>query len=107
MNLRAQRRWRRITSVFLLPLSAGQAQSAEDPGRQLLEARCGRCHAIKADARSRLGNAPNLWDTLRSYPEDRLEFELAEGIGSRHPPMPQIQFTSEEIWSIRNYLADE
>ncbi len=87
--------------------AAGVAHAAEDPGRALLETRCGRCHGLAAEAKSRLKAAPNLWDTLRSYPTERLEFELAEGIGSRHPGMPQIQFTSEEIALVKTYLEVE
>lgn len=41
---------------------------------------------------------------LRSYPVERLDFELSEGIGSTHPTMPQIQFTDEQITAIFYYL---
>jgi mono/diheme cytochrome c family protein len=79
--------------------------AAEDPdGRALLEHHCGRCHALAADAQSPLAKAPNLAIVLASYPEERLEFELAEGIGSRHRDMPQVQFTTEEIAAIKHYL---
>jgi len=96
-----------IGLITFLAGGAGAAQAAEDPGAGLLDARCGRCHGIAAEAKSRLKAAPNLWDTLRAYPTDRLEFELAEGIGSRHPGMPQIQFTSEEIALVKAYLEVE
>jgi mono/diheme cytochrome c family protein len=56
---------------------------------------------------SPIGLAPNLWEKLRTYPTERLEFELAEGIGSRHPTMPQVQFTAEEIAAIETYLAGD
>jgi mono/diheme cytochrome c family protein len=98
---------RTIILGALLLCGDSAARAAEDPGRDLLEARCGRCHAVAADAQSRLKAAPNLWDTLRAYPVDRLEFELAEGIGSRHPAMPQIQFTSDEIALVKAYLQVE
>ena len=51
--------------------------------------------------------APNLSIVLQSYSSERLAFELAEGIGSRHRDMPQIQFTSDEIASIQSYLSGE
>jgi cytochrome c len=91
----------------LIAGAASPAASAEHSGKVLLEERCGRCHAVSAGVKSPLGNAPNLWDVLRSYPPDQLEFELAEGMGSKHREMPQIQFTSEEIASVQNYLASE
>lgn len=81
------------------------AQSEESEGQALLKKRCGRCHAVTAVSKSPIGAAPNLWDKLRSYSAERLEVELAEGMGSRHPAMPQIQFTSEEIDALRSYLA--
>jgi mono/diheme cytochrome c family protein len=84
---------------------ASPAHSDESDGQALLKERCGRCHAVSAMSRSPIGPAPNLWDKLRTYPAERLEFELAEGMGSRHPAMPQIQFTSEEIASVQTYLA--
>lgn len=76
-------------------------------GKALLEGHCGRCHALTAEAASPLKDAPNLWIVLSSYPEERLTFELSEGIGSRHKDMPQIQFSSDEIIAIREYLSGE
>jgi hypothetical protein len=43
---------------------------------------------------------------LSTYPWERLEVELSEGIGSRHKDMPQIQFSIEDIASIYYYLQD-
>jgi mono/diheme cytochrome c family protein len=91
----------------LLVAHAGAVQSVENDGQALLKQRCGRCHAVSAEIKSPLGTAPNLWDKLRSYPSDRLEFELAEGMGSRHMAMPQIQFSSEDIAAVQTYLAGE
>ena len=97
-------------ALLIGAILAGPASSlaAEDAvGRALLERHCGRCHALAADAQSPLAKAPNLWIVLASYPEERLEFELAEGIGSRHRDMPQVQFTAEEIAAIKHYLHPE
>jgi cytochrome c len=96
----------RIVVILSASLTGGAiaANASEDAGRSLLETRCGRCHAIDANATSSLAAAPNLWETLRSYPIEMLEIELAEGIGSRHLEMPQIQFTSEEIEAVEAYL---
>ena len=59
------------------------------------------CHAGDP---SPLKEAPNLAIVLGSYPGERLELGLGEGIGSRHAEMPQIQFSAEEITSIYYYL---
>jgi mono/diheme cytochrome c family protein len=98
----------RVGSIGVLALVwATGAWAAGEAGKLLLEEHCGRCHALAADMPSPLAKAPNLWTALRSYPTERLEFELAEGIGSRHRDMPQIQFTSDEIQSIEAYLLGE
>jgi cytochrome c len=102
-----QKAARALIFGFLLVGCARPAQSVENGGQALLESRCGRCHAVGAGSKSPLASAPNLWDTLRSYPADRLDFELGEGIGSRHSAMPQIQFTSEEIAIVQVYLAGD
>jgi mono/diheme cytochrome c family protein len=83
------------------------AHSDESEGQSLLKKRCGRCHAVSAVTESPIRAAPNLWDKLRSYPSERLDVELAEGMGSRHPAMPQIQFTSEEIAAVQSFLAGD
>jgi mono/diheme cytochrome c family protein len=100
--------WHAIMVGLLLLFSAGSLEAAENAdGKALLEKSCSRCHGITASAASPLAAAPNLWTVLRSYPTERLEFELAEGIGSRHRDMPQIQFSTEEIRSIVEYLFQE
>jgi cytochrome c len=102
-------RFRRAALLgFLLFLSANSSEAGDKAsGKALLEKNCGRCHALTAGPPSPLKEAPNLWIVLRSYPVERLEFELSEGIGSRHKEMPQLQFTSEEITNIEEYLFGE
>ena len=90
--------------VFIMAFAC-PAHSHESEGQSLLKKRCGRCHAVSAESKSPIGAAPNLWEKLRSYPSERLDFELAEGMGSRHPTMPQVQFTTEEIAAVQSYLA--
>ena len=87
-------------------LSPATAIDAVD-GKALLEKNCSRCHAIAPGLESPLKEAPNLWIVLGYYPTERLELELAEGIGSRHREMPQIQFSDEEIMSIYSYLHSD
>jgi mono/diheme cytochrome c family protein len=94
-----------IAATLAAPAASLAAETAD--GRALLERHCGRCHGLAADAQSPLAKAPNLWIVLSSYPEERLEFELAEGIGSRHRDMPQVQFTAEQIAAIKGYLHPE
>ncbi len=103
----ATRRLGRIAALALVGLASygRPALAAEgSDGKALLEKNCGRCHAVIAGAESPLKQAPNLWIVLGAYPGERLEAELAEGIGSRHREMPQIQFSAEDIASIYYYL---
>jgi mono/diheme cytochrome c family protein len=86
-----------------IPTDAADNES----GKDLLQRNCGRCHALAPGTLSPLKEAPNLWIVLRSYPTERLEFELAEGIGSRHKDMPQIQFSSDDIYKIEGYLSGD
>lgn len=78
-----------------------------DAGKALLETNCGECHGVAPGDKSPLAKAPNLSIVLGSYPGERLEVELSEGIGSRHPTMPQVQFSDEDITSIYYYLHAE
>jgi mono/diheme cytochrome c family protein len=74
-------------------------------GQAILARHCAKCHAIDNTSDSVLQQAPPLRDIFRRYPLERLEFELSEGIGSTHPDMPQIQFSTEQIDMIVKYLA--
>jgi mono/diheme cytochrome c family protein len=87
-----------------LGLSTPALSAETSEGEALLERNCGRCHAVAAGDTSPLAAAPNLFTVLSSYPDERLDAELAEGIGSHHREMPQIQFTDEEITAIYYYL---
>jgi len=103
----ATRRLWRIAAMVIVSVAChglpGLAAEGRD-GKAILERNCGRCHAVMAGGESPLKEAPNLWSVLGSYPGERLEVELGEGKGSRHPEMPQIQFSTEEIDSIYYYL---
>lgn len=98
---------RALALQILLLAFTQSARTDETGGQALLKDRCGRCHAVTPRSKSPIGLAPNLWEKLRSYPSERLELELAEGMGSRHPAMPQIQFSSEEITAVESYLAGD
>ena len=92
-------------SLFAVPLCVVPGSAADaGNGQAILEKNCGRCHGVAAGAASPLKQAPNLWAVLSNYPGERLELELSEGLGSRHENMPQIQFSSEDIESIYDYL---
>lgn len=96
---------RAAAMLVILACCVGPALATEgSEGKALLQKNCGRCHAVAAGETSPLKQAPNLWDVLGSYPIERLDVELAEGIGSHHKAMPQIQFSDEDITRIFYYL---
>jgi cytochrome c len=90
----------------LLALQPAAAADEREAGQAILERNCSRCHAVVAGQPSPLAEAPNLYTVLGTYPWERLEVELSEGIGSRHKDMPQIQFSIEDIERIYYYLHD-
>lgn len=84
---------------------AWAAESETDEGRAILQTNCGRCHGLEATAASPLPQAPPLRDVYLKYPIDQLEGGFAEGMGSRHRGMPQIQFSPEQVAAILAYLG--
>lgn len=90
---------------FSLSLAAEETDLVSQ-GKALLQKNCGRCHSIDKAGESPLKKAPPLLDLYRQYQPERLEFELAEGIGSSHSAMPQIQFSVDQIEAIVAYLEN-
>jgi hypothetical protein len=42
---------------------------------------------------------------VKIFSIEQLEYGFAEGMGSKHREMPQIQFSSEQVSAILNYLG--
>jgi mono/diheme cytochrome c family protein len=74
-------------------------------GKALLEAHCVKCHSIAATGESPLPKAPPLRQVYLKYPIEQLEEGFAEGMGSRHRDMPQIQFSPDQVEAILTYLG--
>jgi cytochrome c len=95
-------------ALAVLLVSAQGAMAAPNAGaagKVLLEQNCSRCHSIAAKGESPLAKAPPLRDIYLRYPIDQLEQGFAEGMGSRHRDMPQIQFSDEQVAAILAYLG--
>ena len=88
--------WRYPALVLLCCGKLALADQASD-GKALLATNCGRCHAVDPAAASPRPPAPNLAIVLQSYPAERLQLELGEGIRPKHPEMPQVRFSPNEI----------
>ena len=99
-----------LCCLALLALGAGGAFAAdgsgtEIDGKAILEKDCGRCHSIAAIGESPLPQAPPLREVYLKYPIDQLEEGFAEGMGSKHRDMPQIQFSADRVAAILAYLG--
>ncbi len=82
------------------PAVADEASDGKAPACTELRQVPRRC----PNAKSPRPQAPNLAIVLQSYPAERLQSELGEGIRPRHPDMPQVRFSPNEIASIYRYL---
>ena len=73
-------------------------------GKLVLQQNCGRCHAIEVVGDSPLKNAPPMRDIYSRFHPRELKERLAEGLGSKHKEMPQIQFSDDDVYAIMSYL---
>lgn len=95
--------------VLLADGTAARAAEAEGAspvakGRDIVAAKCGRCHAIGAEGHSQHPQAPPFRDVVKRYRVENLAEALAEGIVSGHPDMPVFVFDPPEIEAILAYL---
>jgi cytochrome c len=87
------------------PVLAANTVSSASGGKALLEKNCSRCHSIEAKNDSPLKQAPPLREVYLKYPIEQSEYGFAEGMGSRHKGMPQIQFSDDQVSAILHYLG--
>ena len=85
--------------LLCLPAASNAADSGQlrSKGKTLLQANCGRCHAIGAVGRSRLKGATPMRDIYARFAPRELQAELREGMVSRHRAMPQAQTVSRRV----------
>ena len=109
MMIRPLRMASAVAALAALAIGANGVRAADDlsaaDGKAILEKHCGRCHALEATGVSPLQKAPPLRQVYLSFPIQELEAGLAEGMGSRHRDMPQIQFSAEQVSAILAYLG--
>jgi mono/diheme cytochrome c family protein len=65
---------------------------------------CARCHSIDKVSQSPLAVAPPFRDLHKSYPVERLEEPLAEGLVTGHPSMPEFRFDPDQIGDFIAFL---
>jgi mono/diheme cytochrome c family protein len=100
------RRWRRsgaaALGIAVVLAAPAQAQFGTDPGAELAEAYCGECHAPEASLFP--GEAGPLAQAaqVRSWTGHDLKGWLA----TSHPPIPDLQLTSQQLHQLERYLDD-
>ena len=93
-----------LLTIGVGSVPAAEGASPEIDGKALLQKNCARCHSIEATGGSPLKGAPPLREVYLKYPIEMLQYDLAEGFGSKHRDMPQIQFSAEAD-AILDYLG--
>lgn len=91
----------RLLFVALLLPAAVQAQ----PGMELAEENCSRCHAVGTIGDSPLAEAPPFREIAQRYPAESLAESLAEGITTGHDEMPEFVFSPEEVGLLVEHFA--
>ena len=94
--------------VILLAATTGVARAGDSDaaaGKAIREKNCAKCHSIEATGDSPLAKAPPVREVYLKYPIEQLEEGFAEGMGSRHRDMAQIQFSTEQVVAILSYLG--
>jgi cytochrome c len=98
-----------VAALALVTIGGSGACAADElsaaDGKAILEKHCGRCHALEATGDSPFPQAPPLRQVYLGFPIQELEVGMAEGMGSRHKDMPQIQFSTEQVAAILAYLG--
>jgi cytochrome c len=90
--------------------AAGEIAPAQDikaleaHGKEILQAQCGRCHAVLRSGESPNAAAPAFRTLSQRYPIDGLADSLAEGLSVGHSDMPEFVFETDEIAAILAYL---
>ena len=95
-----------LSIIALLWSTYAHARYAErQPGKELLQKLCARCHSV-----GRTGASPNrLAPPFRSFSETKLydsDFmqRLQDGLTSIHPFMPTFRFNREDAEEVLNYM---
>lgn len=90
-----------ITAVGCMNTKGYEGANA---GKQLVEQRCSKCHAIGRSGVSPHKDAPPFAEVVKRYPPKALEEALAEGIEVGHEDMPPFAFKADEVEQIIAYL---
>lgn len=93
-----------LTALALLSGVPPAAAASPDQGKRLALTYCAKCHAIDKVSPSPLKIAPPFRTLHEHYPVEALQEELAEGIVTGHPTMPQFSFDADQVGDFIAFL---
>lgn len=93
-----------FVALALAPSAALAQSPAAQRGVLLARTYCAQCHSIDKLSPSPLAIAPPFRDLHKSYPVERLEESLAEGVVTGHPTMPEFRFAPDQINDFITFL---
>ncbi len=92
-------------SIGGLGVSTAQTDTASvERGGDLARLLCTKCHTLSARGDSPNADAPPFRELLQKLTPEGIEDELAEGILMGHQPMPQWEFSSQQIYDLSNFI---
>lgn len=80
------------------------AAASAERGLSFARSHCARCHAVARAGRSRMREAPAFRDLAGRVPVDDLADVLLEGVGYRHPSMPEFRLEPDDASDLTAYL---
>ena len=87
------------------PSMAQFDEASVERGSDLAQLLCARCHAISKRGDSPNADAPPFRKLLQKLTLEGIEDELAEGILMGHKPMPQWEFSGQQIYDLSSFIA--
>ena len=81
---------------------AGAANA--ERGLSFARSHCARCHAVTGSGRSRMREAPAFRVLAGRVPVGDLADFLLEGVGYRHPSMPEFRLEPDDASDLTAYL---
>lgn len=95
-----------LAGLAITGMSMAQTDEASiERGHDLARLVCSKCHAIGATGASPNPDAPPFRTLLEKLTLEGIEDELAEGIRLGHQPMPQWEFSSQQIYDLGSFIA--
>ena len=95
------------TAAFTGPRASNAQgdQASAQRGRQLAERLCTECHTLLPRGGSPNAAAPPFRTLMEKLTLEGIEDELSEGILLGHKPMPQWQFSFQEVYDLSSFIA--